>query len=368
MHRIISFMKREVVLSCATLLALASMIVVPVDKAYRSYIDVRVLVTLFCLMLVIQAFIKYGLFSELSHRALSWVKSTKVLALVLVSLVFFCSMFVTNDVALLTFVPLTMLLLSSFEERPVMFIVIMETIAANLGSMALPFGNPQNLYLYSYYRMGFLSFFRCVAPVALVGYILILACLSFAHLAVPFSENNQDREPIVKGKLVLSLVVFILCILSVVRLVNYWISFFVVLGVFLWLDRSLFAKVDYSLLMTFVAFFVFVGNVGRVPSVSRFLQDSIQGHEFMFALLSSQVISNVPAAILLSHFTNDGRALLLGTDIGGLGTLVASLASLISFKVYCRARKACKLRYLLWFSLYNVLFLIVLVLFVMLCP
>lgn len=363
MHRLLSFAKREFVFVIAALAAVVSMVLVPVDGAYAAYIDYRVIGLLFSLMLVIQALIHFGLFSYVSHQLINRAGSVRSLSLILVVSVFFFSMLVTNDVSLLTFVPLTLMVYPTEDKASLRFVVVMETIAANLGSMAFPFGNPQNLYLYNHYQMPFSLFFRAVLPVTLLSLALLVLAVLLRRYSGTLRVENAPPVVMERTKLWVSLVLFVLCILTALRVLDYRLVLAIVSVGVLVLDRRLFSKVDYALLGTFVFFFIFVGNLARIPAVTKALGSTIGGREFLYGVLVSQVISNVPAAILLSSFTTDAVAVVLGTDIGGLGTLIASLASLISFKAYTKSGDSHRGRYLVVFTIWNVLFLVILCVF-----
>lgn len=271
-------------------------------------------------------------------------------------------MLVTNDVALITFVPFAILILElTGQQKYLVFIVVMQTVAANLGSMATPVGNPQNLYLYSRFGLSADSFFKTVLPFALLALILTAASVLFCpdrEFIISFpgmDETRSSSEPFPeKKRLLLYLCLFVLCLLSVFHLLPYPILFLIVCTALLFADRSLYRTLDYGLLATFVCFFVFAGNIGAIPAVRSFLQELLASRPLITSALASQVISNVPAAVLLSGFTDDWRALLLGTDIGGLGTPIASLASLISFRLYMKTKNASAAAFLFLFTLVNV--------------
>jgi len=364
MQGLLAFVKREFVFVVSLVAAAVSVVFVPFDREYAAYIDLRVIALLFSLMIVIQALIKCGLFHVVSRRLVAGAKSVRSLSLTLVIAVFFFSMLVTNDVSLLTFVPLTLMVYPDNDKASLRFVVVMETIAANLGSMAFPFGNPQNLYLYNHYQLPFATFFKAVSPVAALSLLMLILTVYFHRYGGQLGEKGCGEEaPLDRKRLIVSLVLFLLCILTVLRVLDYRLVLAIVAVTVLVMDRGLYRNVDYCLLGTFVFFFVFVGNLARVPSLTKAIEVSIDGREFLYGLLASQVISNVPAAILLSHFTEDGIAIVLGTDIGGLGTLIASLASLISFKAYGKSGDTAKGKYLLSFTLWNVLYLFLLSVF-----
>ena len=332
------FAKREAVLCIAFFCAVVSMLFVPPDRAYLGYLDIRVLALLFCLMMVVAGLEETGLFQVLAQRLLVGRKRFRILSLALVLLPFFSSMLITNDVALLTFVPFAILMLELIgRQERLAYLVVLQTVAANLGSMATPVGNPQNLFLCSKFEIPMGDFFAVMLPltaVSLLGLCAAALCVSGEAIEVQFCQARSIEN---KGLLWLMLVLFGLSLLSVFRVLPYGVLFAVVVLSALFCTRPLFLRVDYGLLATFVCFFLFSGNLGRIPAVRELLTGLLGSNTAMTAGLASQVISNVPAAVLLSGFTEDWRGLLVGTDVGGLGTPIASLASLISLKLYLRS-------------------------------
>ena len=292
--------------------------------------------------------------------------------LVLVGLCFFCSMWITNDVALLTFVPFTILVLrmAKLDQRMIP-VITMETIAANLGSMATPVGNPQNLYLYSVSGMSALSFVKVMGPLSLVSLLLLIGgCLIQKNENMQIEQIRRKTQKNKTAENLILLFLFCVSLATVLRVLPWPVLLGITLLICLFLfgsgkEEFLPLKVDYSLLLTFVAFFVFIGNMGRIPMVKKLLITILEGHELILGFASSQVISNVPAAILLSGFTTEYPALLQGVNIGGLGTLIASLASLISYKFYVQESEknetaGTKGQYFRYFTVWNVIFAIVL--------
>ena len=356
-----AFIKNEIVLVIAAAAALLSMLAVPVSAAYIEYFDLQVLALLFCLMTVVAGFQQSGVFDRVSSWLCSKAGNAREIGLVLVMLCFFSSMAVTNDVALITFVPFAILILSMTEQQKIMpYVIVLQTIAANLGSMLTPVGNPQNLYLYARYEMGTMEFFSATFPVTALSLVLLIGLC----MLIPTRELEQhktDYHPRMQRHLLaVSTLLFICCLGTVFRFVPWPVTFVIVLIVYFMVERELLRKVDYSLLATFVCFFVFTGNMGQIAWIQETLGHLMQGRELWVAALCSQVISNVPAAVLLSSFTDQGRLLLLGCDIGGLGTPVASLASLISYKAYCKYPAADAASYMKLFLLLNVVLLVVL--------
>ncbi len=352
--RILNFIRREAVLCCAALAALASTLFVPPSAAYISYFDFRVLCLLFCLMAVVAGLRGCGLFEALALRLLRGKKTLRFLALMLVLLPFFSSMLVTNDVALLTFVPFAILILNMADASAYApYIIVLQTVAANLGSMATPVGNPQNLFLYNRFALSPADFFRTMLPLAAASLALLcMGVLFVPPLAVTVAMGdvhgyNTRRLPALS-------VLFVLCLLCVFRVAPYQLLTAVVLAMLMLFMRDLFREVDYSLLLTFVFFFIFAGNMGKSGGVNALLSALMDKHALPTCVLASQVVSNVPAAVLLAGFSQDWRALLTGTNLGGLGTPIASLASLISLKLYARSAPGGTRRYLLIFSAVNV--------------
>lgn len=349
-----SFFRREPVLCLAAACALASMFLVPPSAAYLGYVDLRVLCLLFCLMAVVAGFQACGVFPVLAQRLLSGRRSFQVLVLALVWLPFFTSMLVTNDVALLTFVPFTLLILDlAGASGRAAWVVVLQTVAANLGSMATPVGNPQNLFLYAAFHLTPARFFSAILPYAGASLLALTAaalCTRGGAVEVRFPQPARIQSPRLLGLLC---VLFVLCLLSVFRVLPYGALTAVVALSLLIARRTLLAKVDYSLLLTFVCFFVFAGNLGQLSALRDALAGLMERSALLTSALASQIISNVPAAVLLAGFTDDWRGLLLGTDLGGLGTPIASLASLISLRLYLRSPGARAGHYLLLFSLVN---------------
>ena len=371
MIRFVGFIKKETVFCIAVLLALISSFIVPVDQAYVNYIDFRVLALLFTLMTVMAGLQALGFFERLSYALLKYVKSMRSLTVLLVSLCFFLPMFITNDVALITFVPFTLLIFDKID-RPgkLISIVVLETIAANLGSMMTPIGNPQNLYLYGLTGYSPIKFIAHMAPVTCVSFLmLMLFAVSAKSEKITIADHEKSLFDPKPALTVYYFILFIFCLLVVAYIIPYPVLLVINIPVLLLFDRGTLKKVDYCLLLTFISFFVFIGNMQRIPAVSDWISSLVSGRELLVSFLCSQIISNVPAAILLSGFTQNYDQLLLGVNIGGLGTLIASLASLISFKYF--SNYAAKLpkesgitkgRYLHHFTLMNVLFAVVLLL------
>ncbi|MGN0711935.1 MAG: SLC13 family permease [Anaerovoracaceae bacterium] len=358
--RFFALIKNETVFVIAGLAAMLSAFFVPVSSAYIEYIDFKVIALLFCLMAVVAGLRNIGTFEVLSQKLLRLGKSVRFISLILVILCFFTAMFVTNDVALLTMVPFTFAVLDFLSEKRIIFIIVMETAAANLGSMLTPVGNPQNLYLFSYFGLNAAEFVRITFPVTLLSLILITAvtlCIKGQKLSIVFDVRAEISS---RSRLIVYLTLFLLCLCTVTGILDYRIMFISVIAAIVLTDIKRLKEVDYFLLMTFVFFFVFVGNIAQIEPVREAVSGFIQGRELAASVLLSQLISNVPAAVMLSSFTEDYRSLILGTDIGGLGTLIASLASLISFKLYAQRAAADKKLYMLVFTAVNVLFLAIL--------
>lgn len=362
MKKIPALLKQEFVPAIAFLCAFISMFFVkPSLEAYLGYMDFRVLALLFCLMAVVAGFQDCGVFTALSQALLSGQRSLRLVTLALVLLPFFSSMLITNDVALIAFVPFTVLVLVLVKRMEHMiYIIVLQTIAANLGSMATPVGNPQNLFLYEAFDIRIPSFFAVTLPltlISLIGLSIAALCIKNEKLEVSFPEPWHLRR---LPQLWSMVGLFGACMFSVLRVLDWCILLVFVVLYLAVFARHLFGRVDYGLLFTFCCFFVFAGNIGAIPAVKDTLSALMERSTFFTALFSSQLISNVPAAVLLSQFTTDWKGILLGTDIGGLGTPIASLASLISYRLYLRAPGAEAFRFILLFLLANLIGLVVL--------
>ena len=358
--------QKEPVLSIATCLAIISAFFVPPDAEYLGYIDFRTLAILFSLMTVMAGLRGQGVFDRIGHALLSHTRTTLQLTVVLVGLCFFSSMLITNDVSLLTFVPFTFVVLNrlnaSVRSKLLLPIVCMQTIAANLGSMLTPLGNPQNLYLYGKSGMDMSSFVLLMLPYSIISLVLIAIwavwlCREGSAIVVTHSAVNSKPD---KKLIALYGILFVACLLVVLRVLPYGVAFAAILVCTFFADLPTLGRVDYSLILTFVALFIFIGNLGRMEAFSGWLQNILAGHEVLVSVLASQVTSNVPAAILLSGFTDNFRALIIGTNLGGLGTLIASMASLISYRQIANEVPAEKGHYFAMFTISNVVFLAIL--------
>lgn len=399
--------RKDPVLVVAIVLAIISCAAVPPDAAYAEYVDLRTIGMLFSLMTIMAGLSRLGVFRIACRHLLSAVRGPRRLALALTLLAFFSSMLITNDVALVTFVPFALLALRTLDSpRHACFTVVMMTIAANLGSMLTPIGNPQNLYLYSTSHMALTDFLLLMLPYAAAALVLLVGAIAFfgripehakekaarsvdAGNPASSSEDGSADSPATCGgadnaasaadanetpqlasdaddpapsplRALPWAALFVLALLSVAHILPYQAIVAVTIVVALAADRRALLHVDYALLFTFIAFFVFVGNVGRIEVVSAALAQLIDGHELAVSVIASQVLSNVPAAILLSGFTSNFAALIVGTNLGGLGTLIASMASLISYKQVALVLPREKGRYFMLFTVWNIAFLAVL--------
>lgn len=358
------FIKKETVFTIAVLMAIVSCFFIKPDAKYISYIDFRVLSILFCLMLLVAGLREQWIFRRLAEKLTSRVKGSRSLEMILVLLPFISSMLITNDVALITFVPFALALLKGAGlSHRIIPVIVLQTIAANLGSMLTPIGNPQNLYLYTLSGMSFGSFILLMLPMTVLSLVILVISVFVqkpSAITVSFEKADVKMNPL---KLTVIAILFIICMGTVVHVVPWWLSLVIVLVAGVVLFRNLFKEVDYYLLGTFIGFFVFVGNMQRIPAIENVINNLLKGHELIWSTALSQVISNVPAAMLLSGFSDNYVELLKGVNIGGLGTLIASMASLISYKFYAVTPNSKKGRYMLTFTAWNILFLVILLVF-----
>ena len=365
-HRLIVFMKKNVVMLIALFAAIITAFFVPVDKEYLNYFDFKTLTCLFCVLAVVCALKNIRFFYALAHKIVELFKNSQMAILALVYITFIGSMLIANDMALLTFLPLGYIVLhATGKEKYMAFTFIMQNIAANLGGMLTPFGNPQNLYLYSKFNIPTLEFMSIMAlPFVLSILLITICCLVFVkkeELTVP-----EEKIILPKTNTIIYLLLFILSIAIVFRVIPYWTGLIVIPIFLIFMDKEALKKVDYPLLLTFVFFFVFSGNMSRIDGVRNLFSKLLEKNTLLFSVLSCQVISNVPSAILLSQFTTNYQALLVGVNIGGVGTLISSLASLITFREYIHHYHHKTKYYIGMFSIFNFAFLIILTLVMML--
>lgn len=366
MKPILNYIKKETVLCISLLLAIVSMAFVPLDNKYISYIDFHTLTILLSLMIVMAGLRSLGIFSMIGSWMLEKVCNVRSLTIVLVLLCFGFSMVITNDVALITFVPFTIDVLAiAGLENYLIRIIVLQTIASNLGSMLTPIGNPQNLYLFSLSGMSLDNFISLMLPYTLLSLIgLLAACVILTDRKAVAVKAQSDRTLTAaeKRKTIVYLLLFLFALTSVTHIISVYIAGAVVLAMVFLMDCRMLRKPDYALLLTFIFLFVFIGNMKRIPEINLWLHSVINGNELLISVLTSQVISNVPAAILLSGFTDNISTLIVGTNLGGLGTIIASMASLISFKYYGTTAGKRNAAYLGVFTLLNLIFLAVLLL------
>ena len=398
MKKILYFIKKETVLSIAVVLAVISVFFVVPDREYISYIDFRTLAILFCLMSIVAGLRNIGVFDKLAERLLAKVHGIGGVTVILVCLCFFMSMFITNDVSLITFVPFAIIIMKKLnpdtDSKWMLKVIVMQTIAANLGSMLTPLGNPQNLYLYGKAGIGIAEFLKIMLPYTVCAFALLMAWIGLAFMVrkrklshdgkTEIKQNKgldsdedkaftkRQKDPLGASgskwgkkdaewieKFTAYLILFVISLLAVSHILPYGVPFALVFLYLLLRDRKILTQVDYSLLCIFIALFIFIGNLGRIPAFSQLLSDILTGREVVTSVIASQVMSNVPAAILLSGFTDHIRELMIGTNLGGLGTLIASMASLISFKYVAREDHSFRGRYFLEFTVANVVFLFI---------
>ena len=398
MKKILYFIKKETVLSIAVVLAVMSVFFVAPAREYISYIDFRTLAILFCLMSIVAGLRNIGVFDKLAERLLAKVHGIGGVTVILICLCFFMSMFITNDVSLITFVPFTIILMKKrnpdVDGKWMLKVIVMQTIAANLGSMLTPLGNPQNLYLYGKAGIGIAEFLKIMLPYTVCAFALLMAWIGLASMVRKRKLSHEEKTEIKQNKGLDSaedkastkrqkdplgasgskwgkkdaewiekftayIILFVISLLAVSHILPYGVPFALVFLYLLLRDRKILTQVDYSLLCIFIALFIFIGNLGRIPAFSQLLSDILTGREVVTSVIASQVMSNVPAAILLSGFTDHIRELVIGTNLGGLGTLIASMASLISFKYVAREDRSFRGRYFLEFTVANVIFLFI---------
>ncbi len=359
-----AFINKNVVMCIACLAAIITTIWVPVDRAYLDYFDYKTLSCLFCVLAVVCALKNINFFYMLARKVVQFFKTARMSVLALVYITFIGSMLIANDMALLTFLPLGYFVLTTTNMKKYMaFTFIMQNIAANLGGMLTPFGNPQNLYLYSKFGIPNIEFMSIMLlPFVFSVLLITLSCIIFVK-AEPL-QLEKEKIKLNPWKTALYLLLFLLSIVIVFRGVSFWIGLIIIPLVLIIVDKQALKMVDYGLLLTFVFFFIFAGNMARIEEVRELLAGLLEKNTLLFSILSCQFISNVPSAILLSQFTSNYIDLLIGVNIGGVGTLISSLASLITLREYAKDNPGRTKYYIATFSLINFSFLILLTGFV----
>ncbi|GAA0125164.1 anion transporter [Clostridium sp. CTA-19] len=351
-----NFVRNQVVLSIAVFLALITSFI---SSPKIEYIDFKVLILLFNLMLVVAALNSLKALEKGAVILLKKCKTYKMVSIMLVGMTFIAAMFITNDVALITFVPFA-IIVGKKGNIKIMKIVILQTLAANLGSAFTPMGNPQNLFIYSYYNMGAIEFLKTTLPIIILGIIFLGILIGIMkNEKIDFKVEDVKLEKVYK--LLITLLLFLIIILSVFNIVNYKFAFILTVIAICVIDRKLLFKVDYSLLITFIGFFIFIGNISQMNAIKVFMGNILNGGQktYIWSIILSQVISNVPATMLVSGFSEYGKELLLAVNVGGMGTIIASLASVISYKIYTKEYESEGNKYLKIFTVYNLLGLII---------
>ena len=357
------FIKKNTVFLIAFLAAAVTAFFIPPDKEYLSYFDFKTLSCLFITLAVVCALKNIKFFTILARKLVTFAGNLRSLFLSLVVITFVGSMIIANDMALITFLPLGYFALSvTKQEKYMAYLFVLQNISANLGGMLTPFGNPQNLYLYSYFNIPTGEFCLIMLPAFLLAIALLgVACLFVKP--IKFAIKDSFAEKLKKGKTALYMALFALSVLIVLRVVPFWIGLILIPVILFFTDRDALFMVDYGLLGTFFFFFIFAGNLARIPAVNALLSSLLEKDTLLVSILSCQAISNVPSAILLSRFTGDYASLLLGVNIGGTGTIIASLASLITFSEYKILYPEKSKSYFVLFTLVNLIFLIIMTVF-----
>ncbi len=368
-ENILRTIKSDPVLIAAWILAVISAFFVRPGKEYFEYIDFRSLGILWGLMIVVQGLRENSVFEKIGEVLLKRLTKSWEVAAALIFMCFFGSMFITNDVALITFVPFAMMTLHSCRREDMLIpVIVLQTVAANLGSMLMPIGNPQNLYLYGLTGMGMADFIGCMLPYTILSAILLAAAIFFVPGKSTILSDRTEDYTIVKNfgstrQVIIYTILFVIALMTVLRVIPWYIMVPVILITVIIVDGKILLRADYILLLTFIGFFIFTGNMGKIGSIREILQKLVSGREFYTSIVTSQFISNVPATLLLADYVSDYKELLIGVNVGGLGTLIASMASLISFKAYTNDYKEKTVNYIISFTLVNILFLVILLIF-----
>lgn len=357
---VIGFVKKEVVLSVAIVAMIITMFFVPVDKEYLEYFEYKTLIALFCMLAVVAGLKNTNIFELVSKKLIGLFKTRRAVIYCLVYGTYLFDMIVANDMSLITFLPLTYLVLhKTNNDKYLAFTFIMQTIAANMGGMITPYGNPQNLYLFSFYEIAIPEFFKALLLQSITVAVMLFICVLFVKNE-PLTLKNEEKFEIKKKELAVYAVLFVLVILSIFRVVPHVVTLALVILAVLIVDRKRFKYVDYALLATFCVFFVFSGNMARIDAVKELISVIVEKNTLIAGVVSCQFISNVPTAIFLSKFTQNWQDLLIAVNIGSLGIIISSLASLITLKEYLKHQPEGLKKYMIKFTLLNTIFLVVL--------
>lgn len=320
------FFKMEIIFSISFILAIVSCFFVKPSIGYFNYINWETIILLFVIMVIVEVLKNLYIFERLVRKLLLRIKNTRGLVFILVFTCLLSSIFITNDVSLIIFVPFSILALKKVDRVDLIILTVsLQTIAANVGCMVLPIGAPHNIVMYTVSNIPFQAFFLLLLPYIIVSVIFLGVLMLF----VPTDDINLP---------------------SMTKIEFNGSNFF----------KRVFLGVDYYLLLTFIALFILIGNLENISFFNSLFTKSIAGNEVLWGILASQVISNVPAAMLLSGFSSNYEAIIIGINIGGFGTLIASMANLISYKILIREFDEFKIRYLGIFTLLNVVLLIIL--------
>lgn len=367
-NKIIEFLKKDAMLVAAVLAAVISLFITPPSTELLSSIDWKTLATLFMLLSVLDGFKNENLFRPVIKFA-GRIGSQVGISFFLIFSVFFSSMFVTNDVSLIIFVPLTIILFrAGNKEHYIIPVIVMENIAAVRGSLLTPFGSPQNLFLYSKSGLSAGSFILMMLPlwigsmILLSIFILVLYRKDRGEIIDISSFKTEKWEKSGRRKRILYFSLFAVIIATIVTRTNLWpyVTLFVAVMLLIF-DRRVFIRVDYALLLTFLCFFIFSSSISSNETVSAFLLKSVNGNEYWWSILLSQVISNVPASIVLWPFTSNLKALIYGLDSAGLVTVIGSLASVINMRIYTREYPGNGMKFMKTFEIISLIFFAIIV-------
>ena len=364
MKKITAYLKKDPMLGVSVVAAVIALFITPPSKRLLNDIDWHTLATLFMMLTVLEGFKKENIFRPVLKLA-GGIGSMVGLSLFLVFSVFFSSMFVTNDVSLIIFVPLTIILFrQGGKEKYILPVISMENIAAVRGSLLMPFGSPQNLFIYGQSGVTAFEFIKYMFPICIISGVLLVIFVVFLYrkdvregTSITGSSVAGEWKPEGKVRRIAYLSIFAVVIFSIVSRTSYWP--YIALGVavcMFFIDRKILMKTDYVLLLTFFCFFVFSSSIAANPAISGFLKSSVAGREYAWSILLSQLISNVPAAIVLYPFAVNKGALLYGLDSAGLCTLIGSLASVINYRIYVREYPGNGLKFIKVFTLTSLAF------------
>ncbi len=336
MNKVLKFFKNNIIFTIVVVIAAISCFFVPFDKGYLDYFEWNTLACIFLLLLIIAGFANIQFFEKVARIIVKRFKNTRSVIMCLIFVTYVSALINANDMSLLTFLPLAYIVLKyTNNQRYIAFTFIMQNIASNLGGMLVPTGNPQNLYIFSFYKMSLWEFLKIMALPTLMALVLIvIVCMFVKKEPLTYVDNTNNKLNVKKS--IIYGVLYLITLLVVLRVIPWWIAMIVIVIAMAICDWKSFLMVDYTVPLTFVCFFIFSGNMARIPAITNLMESFVDKYTYLTAYISCNLISNVPTAVLLSKFTNNYAHLLVSVNVASLGIIFSSLSGVIALKEYTK--------------------------------